>query len=46
MVSSPLLPALVSYQLLTEPAGASDHHGVAVVFDTDLIDTANPWAYS
>ncbi|MQS17891.1 endonuclease/exonuclease/phosphatase family protein [Streptomyces kaniharaensis] len=44
-VSAPLAPAIVSYALLDTPADASDHHGLVVVLDTDLIDTSQPWAY-
>ena len=44
-VSSPLASALVSYQRLTEPAGASDHDGVVVQIDTERIDTAHNWGY-
>ncbi|MFJ1757252.1 endonuclease/exonuclease/phosphatase family protein [Kitasatospora sp. NPDC088134] len=45
-VSSPLAPAVVSYQLLDTPAGASDHHGLVVVLDTALVATDNPWTYT
>lgn len=44
-VSAPLVPALVSYRLLDAPSGASDHHGVAITLDTDLINTDHPWTY-
>ncbi|MFE2426932.1 endonuclease/exonuclease/phosphatase family protein [Streptomyces sp. NPDC059373] len=44
-VSSPLVPALVSYRRLTEPDKASDHDGLVVVIDTGLIDTTSPWTY-
>ncbi|MFJ4799160.1 endonuclease/exonuclease/phosphatase family protein [Kitasatospora purpeofusca] len=44
-VSAPLASALVSYTLLDTPADASDHHGLAVVLDTDRIDTSRPWTY-
>jgi hypothetical protein len=37
-VSDRASPAISTYQLLDEPAGASDHHGVAV--DVDGIDPA------
>ncbi|MDH6111437.1 endonuclease/exonuclease/phosphatase family metal-dependent hydrolase [Kitasatospora sp. MAP12-15] len=45
-VSSPIAPAVVSYELLDTPDGASDHYGFAVVIDTELIDTADPWSYT
>ncbi|MER5780255.1 endonuclease/exonuclease/phosphatase family protein [Streptomyces mobaraensis] len=44
-VSTPLVPALVSYRLLATPSAASDHHGVAVTIDTELIDTEVTWTY-
>ncbi|MEU4118940.1 endonuclease/exonuclease/phosphatase family protein [Kitasatospora sp. NPDC028055] len=44
-VSAPLAPAVVSYTLLDTPDDASDHHGLAVVLDTDLIDTGQHWTY-
>ncbi|WP_370153356.1 hypothetical protein [Streptacidiphilus sp. EB129] len=44
-VSRPLVPGLVSYQLLDTPAGASDHHGLVAVIRTEDIVTADPWEY-
>jgi endonuclease/exonuclease/phosphatase family metal-dependent hydrolase len=45
-VSSPLAPAVQSYQLLDTPAGASDHHGLLVTLDLDLAITDRPWSYT
>jgi exonuclease III len=44
-VSAPLAPALHGYRILDTPPGASDHHGLVVHLDTDLIDTGDPWTY-
>lgn len=44
-VSAALAPAVVSYQLLDTPAGASDHHGLVVILDLERAQTQNPWAY-
>lgn len=44
-VSGPLAGAVSGYQLLDQPAGASDHHGLVFTLDTEAIDTASPWAY-
>ncbi|MGW5442810.1 hypothetical protein [Streptomyces asiaticus] len=44
-VSSPLADAISDYQLLDEPAGASDHHGLVFRIDTRAIDTTNLWTY-
>ncbi len=44
-VSGPLGPAINNYRLLDEPAGASDHHGVAIDIDTDAIDRQHLWTY-
>jgi len=55
-VSAALVPAIVpgSYRLLDDPetprypggpTKASDHRGLVVIIDTDLIDTQNPWSY-
>ena len=45
-VSAPLVPGLVSYQLLDTPAGASDHHGLVVRLDSEAFITEGPWAYT
>ncbi|TMR22487.1 endonuclease/exonuclease/phosphatase family protein [Nonomuraea turkmeniaca] len=37
MVSEALIAALTDGQLLDTPEGASDHHGVAITLDTDLL---------
>ncbi|GHE14687.1 endonuclease/exonuclease/phosphatase family protein [Streptomyces alanosinicus] len=44
-VSGPLAPAVSGYRRLDQPAGASDHDGLAFQLDTDAIDTDRPWAY-
>ncbi|WP_446038095.1 endonuclease/exonuclease/phosphatase family protein [Streptomyces sp. SID1121] len=44
-VSGALAPAVSNYQLLDEPAGASDHHGLAFRIDTDAIDLTHVWTY-
>jgi hypothetical protein len=44
-VSQPLCDALVSYTLLDQPDGASDHEGVSCVIDLTKVDTSNPWSY-
>jgi hypothetical protein len=44
-VSQPLRDAIVSYTLLDEPAGASDHEGVSCVLDLSKCDTSDPWSY-
>jgi endonuclease/exonuclease/phosphatase family metal-dependent hydrolase len=44
-VSQPLRDAIVSYTLLDQPAGASDHEGVACVLDLSKCDTSDPWSY-
>jgi dienelactone hydrolase len=44
-VSKPLADAITAYALLTTPPGASDHHGLVVGLDTDLIDTDRLWGY-
>ena len=44
-VSRPLVPALVSYRRLPTPTGASDHDGLVIVMDTDLINVSSPWIY-
>lgn len=44
-VSDALGPALVDYELLDTPEGASDHHGVRVTLDTDLVPTELLWQY-
>lgn len=41
-VTKRLAGALLSYWRLAEPAGASDHDGVAVTLETELIDTSHP----
>jgi hypothetical protein len=40
-----MAPALVSGRVLDSPAGASDHHDVAVTLDTELADTSGIWHY-
>jgi hypothetical protein len=45
-VSGPLVPGLVSYQLLDTPEGASDHHGLVVVLDTAKFMINDPWMYT
>ena len=42
-VTRPLAPAVIDCQLLTEPVGASDHHGVAIGIDTDQILSHESW---
>lgn len=44
-VSGALAGAVDNYQLLDQPAGASDHHGVAVDIHTDRIGTDGLWVY-
>ncbi|MGI5185376.1 endonuclease/exonuclease/phosphatase family protein [Dactylosporangium sp. CA-152071] len=44
-LSSAFGDAISNYQLLDLPAGASDHHGVAVDIDTDAIDRNTLWTY-
>ncbi|MEU6647714.1 endonuclease/exonuclease/phosphatase family protein [Streptomyces albidoflavus] len=44
-VSEPLTPAIVGYEVLDTPAGASDHHGQAVCLDLDRVETTNLWTY-
>jgi exonuclease III len=44
-VSAPLAPAVRDYRVLDSPPGASDHDGLVVHLDTDLIDTREPWTY-
>jgi endonuclease/exonuclease/phosphatase family metal-dependent hydrolase len=39
-VTRPLGPCIVDYQVLDEPADASDHHGIAVTLDTSRIHTS------
>lgn len=45
-VSAPLASGLVSYQLLDQPAGASDHHGLVVRLETSAFLTDRPWSYT
>ncbi|MEU5874160.1 hypothetical protein AB0A73_21720 [Glycomyces sp. NPDC047369] len=44
-VSQPLRDAIVSYTLLDQPRGASDHEGVACVLNLARTDVSDPWAY-
>ncbi|RSM53962.1 hypothetical protein DMB66_37940 [Actinoplanes sp. ATCC 53533] len=44
-ITEPLAPALLSYDLLDRPDGASDHHGVVITIDTDLIGREGLWTY-
>jgi exonuclease III len=44
-VSTPLADALVRYEVLDTPDGASDHHGVLAEIDTGLIRTDLMWDY-
>ncbi|SDT74515.1 endonuclease/exonuclease/phosphatase family protein [Actinoplanes derwentensis] len=44
-VSTPLAQAVTRYELLDQPEGASDHHGVTITMDTDLIDRTDLWTY-
>ncbi|CAJ61379.1 MULTISPECIES: endonuclease/exonuclease/phosphatase family protein [Frankia] len=44
-VTTPLAPAVIGYTVLDTPEGASDHHGVMVELDTDLIDASDLWDY-
>jgi endonuclease/exonuclease/phosphatase family metal-dependent hydrolase len=44
-VSEPLADALVRYELLDTPQGASDHHGVLIELDTDRIRHDLMWDY-
>ncbi|WP_432982898.1 endonuclease/exonuclease/phosphatase family protein [Dactylosporangium sp. CA-233914] len=44
-VTGPLADAVSNYQVLEEPADASDHHGIAADLDTDVIDHTNLWTY-
>lgn len=44
-VSGPLAGSVSDYQLLDEPAGASDHHGLVFRIDTETINTDHPWTY-
>jgi endonuclease/exonuclease/phosphatase family metal-dependent hydrolase len=39
-LTRPLGPCITGYQLLDEPADASDHHGIAVTLDTSRADTS------
>ena len=42
MVAEALKNAIVAGCVLETPARASDHHGVSITIDTDLIDTNAP----
>lgn len=44
-VSAALAEAVSDYRRLTTPVGASDHHGLRFVLDTDAIQTSNRWTY-
>lgn len=44
-VSKPLAKAIVNYGVISKPADASDHKGIAFQLDTDLIDTSAHWDY-
>jgi hypothetical protein len=44
-VSQPLRDAIVSYTLLGQPEGASDHEGVSCVIDLSKVDLVDPWSY-
>ncbi|MER5973308.1 endonuclease/exonuclease/phosphatase family protein [Streptomyces sp. NPDC002055] len=44
-VSHPLREAITDYRLLDSPAGASDHHGLAVRLDLTRAATDNVWDY-
>ncbi|MEU3565413.1 endonuclease/exonuclease/phosphatase family protein [Kitasatospora sp. NPDC006786] len=44
-VSAPLAPAVTGYRVLDAPAGASDHHGLAVHLDLARAATDDVWEY-
>jgi hypothetical protein len=44
-VSAPLASAIHGYRVLDAPPGASDHDGLVLHLETDLIDTREPWTY-
>jgi hypothetical protein len=44
-VSQPLAPAIVDYQVLDTPEGASDHKGFAFRLDLSKALTDNVWDY-
>jgi endonuclease/exonuclease/phosphatase family metal-dependent hydrolase len=44
-VSAPLAPALMSYERVEKPLEASDHSGIVIRLDTELVNTSNIWEY-